>query len=322
MSTATLQRPSTPVWLHRWAVGTVVATFVVLALGSIVTTFRVGMADPIWPTAPWHLLFISWEEPQPGYLIEHGHRLAAYVAGLCLIVAAVGLWYAGPSRLRRLSLLALGAIIIQGLLGGYRVRLHAWLGTDLAFLHGCFAQVVLGLVISLAVVTVPGSPWAQATEWGAATTRCQPLRRWVVWAVVLIFGQIVVGAWVRHTGSAFGQRVHLWLAFAVVLVAGELLRQVWRDPTRDRPLRLGAILLTVVIGGQIILGVETWLMRHSAGWLLELRPMTVGQAVVRTAHVLGGSAALALAVALAWRAYGPVPGPAASAPGTAEEGAA
>ena len=67
---------SVPRWLHGWAILTVTATAVLLALGSLVTTFRVGMADPVWPTTPWFLFFASWTEPKPGFIIEHAHRLA------------------------------------------------------------------------------------------------------------------------------------------------------------------------------------------------------------------------------------------------------
>ena len=88
---SSLITPHSP-WLHRWAVLTACATFILLLLGAIVTTFRVGMADPIWPTYPWHLLLVSWEEPRPGFLVEHSHRLAGYIVGCCVIVLAVGLW--------------------------------------------------------------------------------------------------------------------------------------------------------------------------------------------------------------------------------------
>src|ERR1700756_4053036 len=106
-------------WLHRWAVLTVAATFVLLLLGAVVTTFRVGMADPVWPTYPWHLLLISWEEPSAGFLIEHSHRLAGYVVGCCIIALAVGLWLGQALRwLRWLGAAALAGVIVQGLLGG------------------------------------------------------------------------------------------------------------------------------------------------------------------------------------------------------------
>src|SRR5262245_42210176 len=117
-----------------WAWLTVCATFALLFLGSIVTTFRVGMADPIWPTAPWHLLIIDWQEPSAGFLIEHSHRLAGYIVGCCTIVLVLSLllnaslaWVSdagqseregvqGSGGLALMSGVALLAVIIQGLL--------------------------------------------------------------------------------------------------------------------------------------------------------------------------------------------------------------
>src|SRR5947209_8825556 len=104
------------------------------------------MADPVWPTAPWYLFFISWREPSPGFLIEHSHRLAGYVVGCCVIVLAAGLWRTAPTRgLRWLGVAGLLAVIAQGLLGGFRVVLNELAGTDLAAVHGLFAQFVFSL---------------------------------------------------------------------------------------------------------------------------------------------------------------------------------
>src|SRR5947199_5765046 len=115
------EQPVSPRWLHGLAVLTVCATVVLLTLGAIVTTFRVGMADPVWPTAPWYLFFISWQEPSPGFLIEHSHRLAGYIVGCCVIVLAAGLVLsASRTWLRVLGAVALLAVIAQGVLGGFR----------------------------------------------------------------------------------------------------------------------------------------------------------------------------------------------------------
>src|SRR3954471_22424572 len=84
--------------LHRWAVLTAAATFGLLALGAVVTSFRVGMADPVWPTLPWHLFLISWRGPSSGFLIEHTHRLCGHLVGCCVIVLAVWLWLREPNR--------------------------------------------------------------------------------------------------------------------------------------------------------------------------------------------------------------------------------
>jgi hypothetical protein len=78
---------SVPRWLRLWAGGTLLLLFVLLTLGAIVTSFRVGMADPIWPTRPWHLFTINWSEPQSGFLVEHTHRLTGFLVGA---VARVG----------------------------------------------------------------------------------------------------------------------------------------------------------------------------------------------------------------------------------------
>src|SRR3954468_15791820 len=83
---------SYPRWLYRGAIATLALLFALLALGAVVTSFRVGMADPVWPTRPWHLLLISWDEPQPGFLIEHTHRLAGFVVGGAVSILTLLLW--------------------------------------------------------------------------------------------------------------------------------------------------------------------------------------------------------------------------------------
>src|SRR5262245_6793335 len=199
-----LPSTSPPHWLHRWAVVTVCATFILLFLGAVVTTFRVGMADPIWPTYPWHLLLVSWEEPRPGFLIEHSHRLAGYIVGCCVIVLAVGVWRCPTHpRLRWLGVAALVGVIIQGLLGGFRVKLDRMLGSDLALIHGCFAQIVFGMLVSLAIVTSDNRPIE------IPSGRLRKIRRLSLATSILIYMQIVFGALFRHTFSNWGQRGHL-----------------------------------------------------------------------------------------------------------------
>ena len=82
-----------PRWLHIWAVLTVVSALGAITGGAVVTTLRVGMADQVWPTYPWHLALMSWKEPSAGFLIEHTHRLLAYAAGFCVVVLTIGLWW-------------------------------------------------------------------------------------------------------------------------------------------------------------------------------------------------------------------------------------
>src|SRR5262249_3507715 len=154
-------------------------------------------------TAPWYLFLISWKEPSPGFLIEHTHRLAGYIVGCCVIVLSVGLWRFQPRRwLAGLGVTALMGVIIQGLLGGFRVRLSALVGTDLAMIHGCFAQVVFALLVSLAVFTSRG--WAALPKTSAAAAKSSQAWRWSVGTAIIVFAQLVFGGVLRHTTSSIG----------------------------------------------------------------------------------------------------------------------
>src|SRR5262249_7139499 len=258
--------PSSPL-VHFWAVLTVCATFCLLALGGIVTTFRVGMADPVWPTYPWHLLLISWDEPSAGFLIEHTHRLAGYIVGCCIIVLTAGLWLGERRRwMSWLGTLALAAVIVQGLLGGFRVKLNALVGTDLALIHGCFAQVVFALLVSLALFTSRG--WT-APRPSLAPGETAPLRRWSRLLTGLGVVQLVLGVGGRHTHSPLGQRAHVLVAFAVVAVAVWLAKTIWDTPAPERFLMKAMKVLAVLIVLQLLLGVEAWTLKFASGGLPE-----------------------------------------------------
>lgn len=66
--------------------------FALLILGTLITTYRVGMVDPIWPTEPWFLLSQDWKEPSPGYFIEHIHRVAGYLSGFAILGMVLMAW--------------------------------------------------------------------------------------------------------------------------------------------------------------------------------------------------------------------------------------
>jgi heme a synthase len=291
-----------PRWLHCLAVLTVCATVALLALGAVVTTFQVGMADPIWPTYPWHLLLIDWREPSPGFLIEHTHRLAGYIVGVFTIVLAAGLWRAQPNRkLGWLGVAALLGVIIQGLLGGFRVRLNALVGTDLAWVHGSFAQLVFVFLLSLALFT--SAAWISAGEELAADPGMGRLRCLSLAVSFAVYLQLVLGGLVRHNvAAALGQRGHLLVAFGVVVLVTWLVKLSYESPTRDRSLVTAATLLAGFLVIQLFLGVEAWVARFASG-LPDIQPVTFRQAIIRTAHYLVGSAIFASSAVVTLRAY-------------------
>ena len=148
-------------------------------------------------------------------MIEHTHRLAGYLVGCCVIALVLALW-ARESRawVKWLGTIALGAIITQGLLGGFRVLLDQWVGADLAMVHGLFGPLVLALLTSVAVVT--SRIWISPVVHPRVGLAADSIRHWALLALALIYGQIVFGAILRHTYSPLGPRGHLLLAFAVV----------------------------------------------------------------------------------------------------------
>jgi heme A synthase len=295
---ATINTAAVPRWLHAWAVLTVVSAFLAITGGAVVTTLRVGMADQVWPTYPWHLALISWKEPSAGFLIEHTHRLLAYAAGFCVVVLTIGLWW--NRCLPWLRYTCLIAIIIQGLLGGFRVRLDAWLGSDLKLIHGTFAQIVLALAISAAVMTAQSWRGAssQADQHGA-----ESLRYASILCTLAIFLQIVLGGFVRHTNSSLGQRGHLMVAFIVVATVAWLLHRASDAQALEPGLRHAIWWLAGLLAIQVLLGVETWMTKFVPGVFPDAQPVTIGQAIVRTAHYVVGAGVFGWAVVTSLHAF-------------------
>jgi hypothetical protein len=279
-------------WLHRWSVLTVCATFVLLGLGSAVTNLKAGMADPVWPTKPTALLDSSAEQLQDvRWVVEHSHRLAGYVVGCCAIVLAGWLWLREPRRwLCWLGTAALLGVCAQGVLGGLRVLADVGWGVELRIVHGSFAPVVLGLLVSVAVFT--------SRAWNALPAGdVRRLRRASLHTLLLVYAQVVLGVLLRHTYHPLAQRGHLLMAFGAAV--GVVLLARLALVSGDRTLRVAGIVLACALGLQLVLGVEVWMAQMSHFVLPELLPVTAARVAVRTAHVLGGALLLSATVGLA-----------------------
>src|SRR5947207_1162571 len=101
-----------PPFVRAWSALTCGVTFTLIAVGTLVTTFRVGMADPVWPTAPWHLFVIEWAEPSPGFLVEHTHRLIGWLAGGLILIQTMALWWSSRRRWAALALIAVVSLVV------------------------------------------------------------------------------------------------------------------------------------------------------------------------------------------------------------------
>jgi heme A synthase len=265
-SSTTLWSP--PRWLHRWAIGTLALLFALLALGAVVTSFNVGMADPVWPTRPWHLLLIAWDEPKPGFLIEHLHRLAGFTVGAAVAVLSFGLWLTEPRPpLRWGGAAALVALLVTfGQLHGTLI-LHQKTYTQTGELTTPDWATALGpTLIALALVgSVAG--WAFAS--GAAGSG---LRLLGVLLLVGVMAQGILGGLRVYLNALIGpelaavhgvfSQVVLALAVAVVICSAKR-RDVPADDRwhPDRALVRWGVISAAVVFGQIVAGA---LLRHTA----------------------------------------------------------
>lgn len=284
----------TPRWLHIWAIVTVLATIPLLMLGAEVTTKKVGMVDPVGFREPWHLAHV-WQEGTLaerglGYLIEHSHRIAGFVVGICAIILAAGLWFAQRRRgLKWMGLAGLLAVSAQGVLGIFRVNLNAILGPGLALIHGCTAQLVFALLVSIAVFT--SRRWFQPAE--CFKPEVFKKLKWLsLGLLALIYLQLVLGALVRHTGSPHASRVHLIMASVVAGGIVWLLREWFGARRLTRVEKTAGFTLMGCLFIQLLLGVEAWLSKFQVMDRLtteKLEPIALPPDLLRSFHFVMGA---------------------------------
>jgi len=286
--------------LHRFAVLTAGATFVLLFAGALVTSTGSALAVPDWPLAFGQF----FPRMEGGVLFEHGHRLkAAFVGSLTLVLAVWVVLRESRPAVRVLGLLALFTVVLQGVLGGITVLYRLPLAVSVA--HACLGQVFFCLTVTLAVVT--------ARAWIDPPTRLTPSMLPTLATVTtgLVGLQLVLGALVRHTGAglaipdfplAFGRvvpplatpfiTIHFAHRVGAVVVAAGVLTTAWvthRAHVRQRWLLRPALLAVALMATQVALGATIiWTQR----------------AVVSTsAHVVVGAALLACSLVLTLRAH-------------------
>src|SRR5580693_394707 len=142
-------------WLHRYTTFVAASTVLLLVAGGLVTSTGSGLSVPDWPTSyGWSMFTFPMRNMVGGIFYEHGHRLIASSVGFLTIVLTIWLWRAEPRRwVRELGLTALGAVVLQGLLGGITVLF--FLPTAISTAHAGLAQIFFGLTVAIALVTSP-----------------------------------------------------------------------------------------------------------------------------------------------------------------------
>jgi len=273
-------------WAYRFALCAAVSAVPLVLFGGSVTTLGAGMAVEGWLIAEGHFMLLfpldQWFRDTATF-VEHTHRLFGALVGMFAVAAVIASFLPGRSPhtrgARTLSAAALLAVCAQGTLGGFRVLEN---DPELAFLHGASAQAVFALLCASALVLHRG--WRQGA--GSPQRAGGGPRVLAFTTMLLVYGQIVLGAWYRHAlrptpsdeaGARFAWHLFAALAVAIFVVALiTVCRRLDGALFRRSARRLGWVLSL-----QVLLGVVAWVgYRPGAVGVLEW-----GLSIL---HVLGG----------------------------------
>jgi heme a synthase len=273
---------------------------------------------------------------------------------------------ASPRWLRRLGVVAFLAVVLQGVLGGLRVVLHQ---DQLGIFHATLAQLFFVLLCAIALFTsrwwtgpkaegrgpkevrnpkseAPMAAGARPSDFGLhsdfglrPSNLCSPrpsdfrsLRAFFLLPTLLILGQLILGATMRHQHAglaipdfplAYGK---VWPATDAAAVAHYNAQRI--EAAGENPITAAQIVLQMAHRGMAVLilmgvGTAAWLARRRLGgrhglsrlalsWLaLLLVQVLLGAATIwsgkaadiATAHVLVGAVSLALGALLSISAF-------------------
>jgi protoheme IX farnesyltransferase len=230
-----------------------------------------------------------------GIFFEHGHRMIATAVGfLTIVLVVLVMKREGRPWVRKMAWLALGLVILQGLLGGLTVLLL--LPKLVSISHGCLAQTYFSLVVSLAVWT--SSFWHSNPPPRTELAGHTPLHRLALALFGLSYVQLILGAILRHSGRALP--FHIIGALLVAGFALWIFRRVWKQHREITWLKRLATLIVTVLLIQIALGISSFfLLRHH----FETIPPPFWVPVTITFHVATGALLLGLSVLLALTTY-------------------
>jgi cytochrome c oxidase assembly protein subunit 15 len=152
------------------------------------------MSVPDWPTTYGYNMFVfPLDKWVGGIFYEHSHRLLASGVGLLTTILAIWLWLKDSRKwIHWLGITAFLLVIVQGILGGLRVRWQLdWLGVP----HGAVGQAFLVLCAAIALFT---SRWWMNSAKEKQIIVPRGLRSHVLFLTIIIFVQLLIAATMRH----------------------------------------------------------------------------------------------------------------------------
>lgn len=270
-------------WLHRYSIMLACFTLFLVVAGASVTSKQAGLSVPDWPLSYGQLM----PQMTGGVLFEHGHRMIATFVGILTIGLVIFLMRAEPRKwMRTLGWAALGAVILQGLLGGLTVLLL--LPPAVSVSHACLAQLFFSTTVAIALFT--SRSWLAGPE--VVEDYGKPsLRSLAIVTPALVLLQIALGAAFRH--GAIGVLPHIFgamvVSLAILIVGAFVLNQF----PMHRALRSAAVALLGITLLQVMLGLGAYYTRATAA------ENPAAMVITTVIHVAVGALTLAASIVLA-----------------------
>jgi len=287
-------KPSYHPAVHCFAVFTVCWTVLLLIAGALVTSNDAALSVPDWPKS-----FGTWTPPMVGGVFyEHSHRVIAGVLGVLTLILAVLIWVKEERRwLRWFAVIAVGGIVAQAILGGQVViqLLHYWLPVA----HACFAQIMFGAILSMAVFT---SNWWISDRPRLEDRGSPSIHSLALLNATVIFLQVFLGAGFRHKEIPIWPHAAGSLAvMATVVWTAVVLRKRFENSPELTRMR---ILLHSVFGLQFLLGIGAYWSRIATADAPQ--PMRV-MVVLTVTHTVVGALLFAVSIMTILLCYRLVP---------------
>lgn len=286
-------------WLSRIVLANLVAEVGIVVTGGLVRVTGSGLGCPTWPECVDGSITPTLEQAEGFHkYIEFGNRALTGVLGILALATVVAVWvWASRRAMKVASLVVLGGVVGQAVLGGFTVLLG---------LHP--ATVAAHFLVSMGLVVAASYLWfARHESASAPVALVPPLVSRLAWVtcgaavLVLALGTVVTGSG-PHSGDAdeparFGldPRTMSWLHADVVMLFLGLVVATWlaahltsadavRGPARAWLAVLGVSLAQGLVGYvQYFTGLpEALVVAHMLGASLLVVALTHGVLALRS----------------------------------------
>jgi cytochrome c oxidase assembly protein subunit 15 len=277
-------------WLHRFSAFLAACTLFLIVFGGLVVSKEAGLSVPDWP--------LSYGQVNPpmegGIFYEHGHRLIATTVGFLTILLVIFIRVADERKwLQKLSVVALLAVIAQGVLGGLTVIYL--LPRPISISHACLAQLFFSTTVAIALFTSPS--WRKGPQ--IVVDEGKPSLKAIALSVpIFVMVQILLGAAYRH--KALDIMAHILGAFVVASLIAYACISIASAYPKHGPLRKTAVSLVWITALQILLGIGAYFTRVASVGSTEPASMMV---LFTVAHVGVGALTMATSVLLTIQVY-------------------